>query len=124
VKYLLDSNIIIDFLIGRSPALLRRISDCDAGTLALSAISLAEVALGSANGKPPPMTVLDHFLREVILLPFDELSARAYAQLRFKRASYDRLIAAHALALGLTLVTSNAADFADVPGLRVENWTV
>ena len=35
----------------------------------------------------------------------------------------DRLIAAHALALDLTLVTNNERDFADVPGLRIENWT-
>jgi tRNA(fMet)-specific endonuclease VapC len=43
--------------------------------------------------------------------------------LPFRRASYDRLIAAHALSLDLTLITNNEGDFADVPGLRVENWT-
>ena len=45
-------------------------------------------------------------------------------QLPFKRGSYDRLIAAHALSLGLTVVTGNTKHFADVPGLKVENWTV
>jgi len=80
--------------------------------------------LGAANSKPPSMAVLDGFLEEIILLPFDESAARAYARLPFKRVSFDRLIAAHALSLGLTLVTSNETDFADVPGLKVENWTV
>lgn len=61
---------------------------------------------------------------EIPVLPFDEQAAHKYAIIPFKRASYDRLIAAHALALGVTLVTDNEADFADVPGLSVENWTI
>jgi tRNA(fMet)-specific endonuclease VapC len=61
---------------------------------------------------------------EIPVLPFDENAARAYARIPFKRASYDRLIAAHALAQTLIVVTDNEADFADVPGLVVENWTV
>lgn len=124
MKYLLDANVVIHLLIDEFPALSARVADCEVETLAVSSIALAEVALGAANGKPPQMAVLDGFLEEVILLPFDESAARAYARLPFKRASYDRLIAAHALSLGLTLVTSNEADFADVPGLKVENWTV
>jgi tRNA(fMet)-specific endonuclease VapC len=63
-------------------------------------------------------------IEEIPILPFDERAGRTYATIPFKRASYDRLIAAHALALGLILVTDNEADFADVPGLQVENWTV
>ncbi|MFZ1368469.1 MAG: VapC toxin family PIN domain ribonuclease, partial [Sphingorhabdus sp.] len=42
----------------------------------------------------------------------------------FKRGNFDRLIAAHALSLGLTIISQNTRDFADVPGLKVENWTV
>jgi tRNA(fMet)-specific endonuclease VapC len=42
--------------------------------------------------------------------------------LAMKRTNFDRLIAAHALSLGLVLVTSNSRHFADVPGLKVENW--
>ena len=58
------------------------------------------------------------------MLDFDFKAAVAYAAIPFKRASYDRLIAAHALSHGLTVVTANVADFADVPGLLVEDWTV
>ncbi len=50
-------------------------------------------------------------------------AADAYARLPFKRRSFDRLIAAHAVAAGLTLITRNVADFADVPELVVEDWT-
>jgi tRNA(fMet)-specific endonuclease VapC len=41
-----------------------------------------------------------------------------------RRDAFDRLIAAHAVAVGATLVTNNVADFQDYPGLRVENWAV
>ena len=88
-----------------------------------SAVAIAEVLYGSANEKPPPLVQLETFMSVVKVLDFDLAAARAYSALPFKRASYDRLIAAHALSLGLTVVTSNVQHFADVPGLRVENWT-
>lgn len=68
-------------------------------------------------------SVIDIFFRTFPVLPFDEDAARAFALVPFRRAKFDRLIAAHALALKLTLVTANAADFRDVPGLDVEDWT-
>ena len=94
------------------------------GSIVISTIAFAEVAMGSANGKPPPMALLDAFLSEVPLVPFDEAAARAYARLPFKRARLDRLIAAHALSLDLTVITADEGGFADIPGLRVENWTL
>jgi len=60
----------------------------------------------------------------VPVLDFDLAAARAYATLSFRRASFDRLIAAHALSRGLIVVTDNERHFADVPGLIVENWTL
>lgn len=73
-------------------------------------------------GKAPGHALLSAFVELVPILPFDDRAAVAYASLPFRRARFDRLIAAHALSLGLTLVTNNEADFADIPGLRVENW--
>jgi tRNA(fMet)-specific endonuclease VapC len=124
MKYLLDSNILIGIAIAGNDRLRANIAECDAGDLATSAISFAEVAYGSMRGKPPLLDDLRVLTEEVEVLPFDDVAALVYANLPFKRASYDRLIAAHALALGVTLVTDNEADFADVPGLWVENWTV
>ncbi|KQS01378.1 twitching motility protein PilT [Sphingomonas sp. Leaf357] len=124
MKFLLDSNTIIDLLIGTKPALFTRVTACEAGDLAVSTISLGQVIQNSVRRKAPLMEVLETFLREVALVEFDRDSALRYATLPFKRNSFDRLIAAHALSLGLTLVTNNVHDFADIAGLRVENWTV
>ena len=63
------------------------------------------------------------FVRAIPLLAFDEAAARAYAHLPFKRARFDRLLAAHALSIGATIITNNEVDFADVAGLKIENWT-
>jgi len=124
VKYLLDSNVIIALVMNNDEGVYARASQCEAGDLVTSSICYAEVAYGSANEKPPATEQLRAFVEEVPVLDFDFKAAQAYATLPFKRASYDRLIAAHALSHGLIVVTDNEADFADVPGLKVENWTV
>lgn len=124
ISYLLDTDCSIYAMLGTFPALGDRLRACEPGEVAVSAISLAEIVMGEGKGKPPDMPVIDAFLRVVPLLPFEERAARAYANLPFRRRSFDRLIAAHAISLGATIVTNNEADFADVAGLKVENWTV
>jgi tRNA(fMet)-specific endonuclease VapC len=119
---MLDANALIALLSGASASLQTKAVACDEGELVVSAIAFAEVAVGSWRGKRPSMIVLDQLPRQIPVVPFDHIAAKHYAQLPFRRGSYDRLIAAHALSLGLTLVTSNEGDFKDIFGLRVENW--
>ncbi len=122
-RFLIDSDCAVYALTGQFPALGERLSRCEPGEVALSAISFAEISLGSNAGNPPPPGVLDAFVAVIPLIPFDEAAARAYAGLPFKRARFDRLLAAHALSIGAAVITNNESDFADVPGLRTENWT-
>jgi tRNA(fMet)-specific endonuclease VapC len=124
VKFMLDSNVVIAVALATGEAVRRRMAEHDTGDFAISSVTFAEVVHGSARGKPPELAQLQAFIEEVPVLPFDEQAARAYATIPFKRASYDRLIAAHALSLGLTMVTDNPKHFADVPGLVLENWTI
>jgi tRNA(fMet)-specific endonuclease VapC len=123
MRYLIDTNCCIYLFAGSYPALTKRVLATDSGEIGMSAIVLAELAVGSANGQAPPLDALERLIGQMPLLPFDEAAARSYATLAFKRARFDRLLAGHALSLGLTIVTRNTADFADVPGLVVEDWT-
>jgi tRNA(fMet)-specific endonuclease VapC len=124
MRYLFDTNSVIHLLTDTFPMLAQRVAETDAGDIGVSSITFAEVSLGAQRGKEPLQRLLDNFVSEVPVLPFDEAAARVYARLPFKRGSFDRLIASHALALGLVVVTQNTRDFADVPGLTIENWTI
>lgn len=124
MKYLLDSNIIVALTMNRSENVVRRAAECEEGDMVTSAIAYAEVAYGTHRGDPPAVEQLRAFVEEVPVLDFDYKAALAYATLPFKRASYDRLIAAHALSHELIIVTHNERHFVDVPGLKVENWTI
>jgi len=124
IRYLIDANAVVHALDEGHEALTARIADCAPGEIAMSVISYAEIAYGTYVGKPPPPEILEAFIEAIPLVPFDEVAARAYAMLPFKWAGFDRLLAAHALSLGAIVITNNEADFADVPGLAVENWTL
>lgn len=124
MKYLLDTNIIVALAISEDEKVIDRAAACDAGDMVTSSIALAEVAFGTRQGRSPTMEALRAFVEEVPVLEFDLKAALAYAELPFRRASFDRLIAAHALSNGLIVVTRNTADFADIPGLKLANWTL
>ena len=124
IKYLIDANSAVYAMDSGHETLTDRIAQLELGDMAISVISYAEVAYGTYVGKPPAPEILEAFIVAIPMLPFDESAAREYAKLPFKRARFDRLLAAHALSIGATVVTNNEADFADVPGLKVENWTV
>lgn len=127
--YLLDTNICIDFIDGRSGVAQQRVRDNHARGLDLSAITAAELLVGPRTSDDPvgDRRKVQTFLSLVTVHDFDRRAAEVYADLAralgVERSSFDRLIAAQAVALGLTLVTNNERHFADVPGLMIENWT-
>ncbi|WP_188055510.1 PIN domain-containing protein [Sphingosinithalassobacter sp. CS137] len=122
-RHLLDSDICIRLLRGDAARLALRIARAPAGSIAVSAISLAELMEGSARRGEAALASLDRLLESVPLLAFDAAAARAFPAARAARGRLDRLIAAHALSLGATLVTHNLRDFRNVAGLRIEDWT-
>lgn len=123
-RYLLDSNICIYLLEGKSDATRDRLQQCVPGEVVTSAVVFAEVLRGVDPANLNALEAAGRFFALIRALPFDQAAAENYARIPFRRGRFDRLIAAHALALGVTIVTANEADFADVPGLRIENWTL
>ncbi len=121
-RYLLDTNICIYILDAALPSLRIKLEQQPLGSMVTSTIVLAEILRGTDLADRSARSRLDALLRIVPALPFDAAAAEAYARLPFKRGRLDRLIAAHALSQGLTVITANLADFADVPGLKAEDW--
>jgi tRNA(fMet)-specific endonuclease VapC len=131
IRFLLDTNICIELIRGRAPDVLARLRRRKIGTFGISAITLAELRYGVAKSSDPPRNTvaLAHFCAPLEICPFDHESAAAYGDIRanLERAGtpigpLDTLIAAHAVALSVAIVTNNEREFRRVPGLRVENW--
>lgn len=126
--YMLDTNACLDFLLGRNAGIARRIEQAF-DRLTVSSITAAELHVGSRTSQDPGRDArkLDIFLHAIPIAPFESVAAAAYGEIArthgVARHSFDRLIAAHARALDLTLVTNNERDFAGITGVRIENWT-
>jgi tRNA(fMet)-specific endonuclease VapC len=130
MPYLLDTNICIYLLKGRSERLVQKITSHSASDLAISMVSVAELAYGvshSAKVEENRLTLMK-FLSPFQLLEFDLQDALVYAsvenQLRQKGKPidpFDTLIAAQAIARSMTLVT-NDKHFSQVSSLNIENW--
>ncbi|MFP5396395.1 MAG: type II toxin-antitoxin system VapC family toxin [Alphaproteobacteria bacterium] len=123
-RFLIDTSICIYLLEGMSPVARDRVEALQPGEVVTSAICYAEVMRGLDPADAESVAQAEQLFSVIPALDFGVEAARRYAHLAFRRHSFDRLIAAHALALDLVLVSNNERDFADVPGLRVENWTV
>ncbi len=130
MKFLIDTNIAIHARDGFEPVLERLA--LHEGVVFLSALSLAELQRGVYSGAAHSslrQARLKRILQTVPVLAFDAAAAETYGQILAqigwaRRKDFDRLIGAHALATGCTLVTANAPDFADIPGLSLENWAL
>jgi tRNA(fMet)-specific endonuclease VapC len=120
--FLLDTNICVYVLKDASSKPALRLGECSPGSVAASAITLGELLVGTRQFGAAAVDAVRAMFDEIRLIPFEADSARAYASFPFRRGRFDRLIAAQALARNLVLVTNNVRDFADVPGLRIENW--
>jgi tRNA(fMet)-specific endonuclease VapC len=129
-KYMLDTNICIYMMKHQPPQVRARFAECFVGDVVISAITLAELEYGvarSGEAQSHNQALLDSLLEDIPVAAFDAQAARAYGPLRAANRerhqdALDKLIASHALALGVTLVTNNEADFRNFAGLVVENW--
>ena len=130
MRYMLDTNICVYLMKANPPEVLARLLQLDYGEAVMSIITYAELRVGLEVLGPTRSQnerALHLLVGDIPVLPFDEAAAIRYGVLRAavrdrRRDALDRLIAAHAASLGITLVTNNEADFRDYPGLKLENW--
>lgn len=130
-RYMLDTNIVSYLLRGSHEVLENRLRACEPAAVCISVITRAELRYGLA--RVPEVTRLaremERFLQGVVVLPWSDGAADAYGPVRallerrgMRIGALDTMIAAHALAADVSLVTNNESEFRRVPGLRVENW--
>ena len=107
-----------------------RILDHQPSELCISSITWAELRFGAEAKRSQKLRrAIQAFAKDVAVVPFDQAAADTFALVAAALArrgkpigSFDTLIAAHALSLGLTVVTNNTKPFGRVPKLSVENW--
>ena len=132
LRYLLDTDICIYIANRRSTKILERLEQLAPGEVGMSVITYGELCYGASKSlhRVKSLRVL-HELREWIpVLPTDEKIGEHYGKIRGALelkgqviGNNDLWIAAHALALEVTLVSNNTREFKRVPGLVSENWT-
>jgi tRNA(fMet)-specific endonuclease VapC len=131
MRYLLDTDLCVHLIRYKPAQLLRKLTSLLAGDVGVSSITVAELHYGVQKSSRPRENAeaLAMFLLPLVVANFDYQAAEAYGQIRAHLETtgkpigpLDTLIAAHAVSLGVTLVTNNAGEFARVPQLHLENW--
>ncbi|MDH2430985.1 type II toxin-antitoxin system VapC family toxin [Pokkaliibacter sp. MBI-7] len=128
--YLLDTNIISDVIRHPNGSAAQRIEHIGPKEIFTSIIVAAELRYGCAKkGSAQLQARVDSLLATIPVLPLDAPTDAKYGSIRAELEAAgqpigmnDLLIAAHAHALGLTLVTDNTREFSRIRGLSVENW--
>lgn len=129
-RYMLDTNMCIYLMKNQPEEVARRFAQCYVGDVVMSSITYAELEYGViASDDPAEERInLASLVEDIQVIPFDTAAGAAYGPLRMatrdgtKEDALDKLIAAHAVSLGVTVVTNNEKDFARYLGLTVENW--
>ncbi len=130
MKRLLDTDTCIDPINRDPPQVLARLQHFHPTDIALSSLTVAELAWSVAkSGSRRNRVALESFIASFTVLPFDASASFVYGGIRAElqrrgtpMGPIDLLIAAHALSIDFTLVTNNEREFRRVPGLRVDNW--
>jgi tRNA(fMet)-specific endonuclease VapC len=129
-RYLLDTNIISDLVRNPQGKAAKRIAKVGEDNVFTSIVVAAELRYGCARrGSQRLLKAVEDLLGEIEVLPFDVPADAEYGAIRVDLemagkpiGSNDLLIAAHACAIGATIVTANDGEFRRVRGLKVENW--
>jgi tRNA(fMet)-specific endonuclease VapC len=129
-RYMLDTNILSDLIRNPQGKAARRIAKVGENSICTSIIVAAELRYGCAkSGSTRLRKAVEDLLGEIEVLPFEAPADAGYGAIRPSLEAAgtpiggnDLLIAAHAQALGATIVTANRQEFRRVRDVKVENW--
>jgi len=133
MEFMLDTNTCIYIIKQKPDKVLKHFTAYSVGDIGISSITLAELRYGVAKSQQiqKNQEALDAFISPLEIADFDEEASRVYGIMRavLEKAgnpigSMDMLIGAHALSLGVTLVTNNVKEFRQIKNLKVADWTV
>lgn len=131
MTYMLDTNICIYAMKKKPEKVLKRLKEELNSGVCISSITLAELEYGIKHSSDPMKNeqALLRFLVPLSILPFGSAAASEYGEIRAYLQSIgtpigllDMLIAGHARAENMVLVTNNVREFERVPDLEIENW--
>ncbi len=131
IKYMIDTNIGIYIMNQRPIEVIYKFKQFDIGEIGVSTITVSELQYGAAKSKNREVNKqrVDEFLLPFEIMPYDELAADSYGNIRCqlekrgeKIGPLDLLIAAHAVSRDLILITNNEKEFKRVENLQLENW--
>lgn len=131
MQYLLDTNICIYLIKQKPPKVLTRFNTLALTDIGISSITVAELEYGVCKSQQQEKNrnALMQFLIPLEIVEFDQAAATVYGAIRSDLESrglvigaMDMLIAAHALSLGVTLVSNNVREFSRIDNLSLENW--
>lgn len=131
MKYMLDTNICIYIIKQHPQAVIKKFKLFSIGDICISSMTLAELMYGVEKSihQKKNKAALEEFILPLDIMPFDDLAASCYGEIRVHLEKsgnvirpLDLIIAAHARCLNAILVTNNTKEFARVPQLKVENW--
>jgi len=130
LRHLLDTNILSDLIRNPDGRAARRLAVVGEATVCTSIVVACELRYGAAKkGSRTLWGRVESLLESREVLPLDREADRQYAEIRLHLdrtgrpiGPNDLLIAAHALALDLTLISDNVEEFARIPRLTLDNW--
>ena len=132
VRYMLDTNICIYIAKHHPPEVKARFDRMSPGQLVMSVVTYGELCCGASKSvqSSKAFTILEDMVLDIPAEPLSPAVGLTYGEMRAALAKQGRLIggndlwiAAHAMALGLTLATNHEREFTRIAGLSVENWT-
>jgi len=131
MKYMLDTNVCIDYMRGTDQGIKNRLLACKEDELCISSITLSELLYGVNRSSNPVKNrnALYKLLVKIEVIDYGTEASEFYGIIRNELVrrgmvigALDMLIAAHAMSNKLVLITHNTAEFGRISGLEIEDW--